>query len=264
MAPLKVYSYLAHRTRNGCVQSVTSKKKQLLPGRTLGRLLRRKTDHAEMLVEERSPTSNESARNNGFEERDCDTDGSLDNYHAGAMFKQIDALVGSLMVTKSTTNEVTSMQQEDGTSFTLSGTSITSSLRSAKVQEDDVRTNYFQCFNCGEMLENFTNGIASRELHQIEVGEHIELSDDESGISALTDISTSLATDLVYIRTTNTVYADNRHRMKSPKRRILDVAMRDDQSYLEFGSDESSDNIAVESLVRDDISLSFVGVLEEC
>lgn len=261
---LKAYNYLNHWTRYSRVQSTSSKKKQLIPGRALGRLLARKPDDSRTAIEEeRSPTSDKSARKNVSEERDCETKVSFDNYPVDAMFKHIDELVGNLVVNRSPLNNTgrtcTEIKPTDDASMTSNEETtsyprlqpiemkITYAAPSkeligsvVKVQQDDAANNYFHCFNCGELFENF-------------FVEHIEIPDDESGISALTDNSTSLDDDLVFLRSINAIYADNSCRKKSRQRRTLDVAIRDDQTYLEFDTEESRDSIAVESLVRDDM-----------
>jgi hypothetical protein len=265
---------------NGLIDSTPSKKKHtrllLLPSFRRFRQKQR-PEPVQEVREERSPSINEFARSCTSKRDECVAD-SFDNVDVVSVFDQIDAFVGSFMNSKSCISEVKTdkVKSSGNASIARSRRSNQSNKRAIsqnvnavpQSHEHDAACNIFQCFNCGEMVEKFTTNIVTQELSQIRLWENVELSyydDDSDNMSALTDISASLATDLIILPRTKSLYFADNTRARGAGRRVLDIAVReDDQSYISFGTIDSDDDIAVDALVRDDISLSFVGRLEEC
>jgi hypothetical protein len=244
------------------VSTKSQEKKQKLM--SFGKLIRRKPESR--IEEERSPsTSTPADRSNRVETRDNDAveDDSLHNYDVASIFEQVDALVGSLMTSRTSITEVSAQAPKDSMSVCSSGKSKSSgrsksSLNTQNIANSDIQQNQmtytYHCFNCGEMIENITNNLASQELSYIRAGERIELSDDRSDMSLLTNFTTSLATDMIMLP----------KKMRARGRKVMDTSLNDDESYLLFGSIESCDGIAVDSIVQDDVSRTLSFRLEEC
>jgi hypothetical protein len=259
------------RRSNGLIHLSSSQKKKRLP--SFRRFRQQKPEPAQV-QEERCPSTNESART-CIPKRACDAaeNDSFDDFDVVSVFDQIDAFVGSFIKSRSSVSKMNTsikVKPNGSASIASSRRSNQSSKKSssqtinAVAPREHAACNIFQCFDFGEMIETFMTKIVTQELSHIRVWENIEVLDDDSdNMSALTDISASLATDLIVLPKTKGLYADNT-RARGTSRRVMDLSVRDDQSYISFGTIDSGDDIAVDALVRDDISLSFVGQLEEC
>ncbi|KAL7484936.1 hypothetical protein ACHAW6_010537 [Cyclotella cf. meneghiniana] len=277
---MKIYQYMAHRPNGRLVSTSGQKKKQtIVSSRAFGRFMKRKHDDEIKGEESRSPTSNESVRATELDTRDCDEapEENLIGDDVVSVFEQIDELVSSLMTKRSTVTEVkakvkvNSLADKDNSPI-ISNWNLRSPVDSkaeSSVQHVHDRTTKnrttsytFQCFGFGELLENFTNSLAWREFNHIQVRDDGAISENDSDMSALTDLSTSLATDLIILPKSKAIYADN-YRAGKVGRKRFHMSIKDDFSYISFGSVENADEIAIDALARDDISVSFVGRLEK-
>ncbi|KAL3791004.1 hypothetical protein HJC23_002993 [Cyclotella cryptica] len=276
---MKIYQYMAHRSNGRLVSTTSQKKKQrVVSGRAFGRFRKRKHHDANQGEKSKSPSANESVRKTELITKDSNKaqEELLNNDDVVSVFEQIDELVSSLMAKTSAVKEVKTKIKvhsvaEVNNSSILSRRKLIYQMNSkskSSVQDADDpaakndSTSYtFQCFGCGELLENFTNNLASRELYHIQVEEDDAKSEDGSDMSALTDLTANLATDLIILPNSKTIYADN-YRARKTGRKGFNMSIKDDLSYVSFGSIENADEIAVDALARDDISVSFLGRLD--
>ena len=262
---MKIYQYMAHRPNGRHVSTSSQKKKQrIVSSRAFGRFMKRKHGDASKGEESRSPTANESARTTELETRDCDEapEETLIDDDGLSVFEQIDELVSSLMTKRSTVTEgktkikVNSLAEKDKSSlfsrWKLRSQGDSNAESSVQHVHDPATKNgttsyTFQCFGFGELLENFTNNLAWSEFNHIQVKDDGAISENDSNMSALTDLSTSLATDLIILPKSKTIYADNYSAGKMGRKRFH-MSIKDDFSYISFGSVENADEIAVDAL----------------